>query len=552
MQREKVCAVLGLARSGVPAARFLAERGARVVGYDGKSFGELSDEARELSTRYGVELRVGDVNFPQLNRCALIVLSPGLKIHHEPLASILHDCALRGCEIIGELELAARHCPAPMIAVTGTKGKSTTVKLIAEMLGACGINAIRCGNTGIPLIAELPNLSPESWAIVEASSFQLEKAPTFKPRIAVLLNLLPDHLDYHPSLKQYWTTKLKLFVNQKRGDSAIFNADDENVQKLLSNKLDFKLALNPDAQFLTSSAQHDSDCVWRRGEMLGVRLENSEGAVNDVPIIDVREIALRGAHNLSNVAAALTAVVAVLGNRVLDFAPQIGEVLRHFESLPHRLEIVAQSEDLTFVNDSQATIPDATIRALYAFDAPIYLVAGGIAKLENPAAFDALGDVICERAELLFSIGQDAKTIEDAARRAGFAEERIVSARELTKVFEEVTMRASLRKNSGEKSVVTVLLSPACASFDQFANYEKRGEAFRELALKIVNAQNVGKSVATTFSSASFADASSADAASTFIAGNPISPSQPLQNAAPNIEPQPTTSQPPSPQGAEL
>lgn len=482
MQRE-TCAVLGLARSGIPAARFLASRGARVIGYDGKSLDQLSDEARDLQN-VGVELRVGDANFPGLNECSQIVLSPGLKIHHEPLRSILEDCQSRGCEIIGELELSARHCPAPMVAVTGTKGKSTTVKLISEMLQACGLNAIRCGNTGIPLIAELPNLSPQSWAIVEVSSFQLEKAPTFKPRVGVLLNLLPDHLDYHTSLEQYWTTKLKLFANQNKGDTAILNVDDAKVQDLVSRKLEFDLKLNEQVDFLTSSALHDAHCVWRRGDVLGVRAE-----VGDVPIANVGEIALRGAHNWSNVAAALSAVVAVLGNRVLDCAPQLGDVLRGFESLPHRLQIVARNEQVQWVNDSQATIPDATVRALQSFAPPIFLIAGGMAKLEAPDAWDELGRAICERADFLLSIGRDGKMVEDAARRAGFAEEGIVSCESLTKAVAEAIMRASSSSVSSENALVTVLLSPACASFDQFPNYEKRGEAFAQLASQAISSQ---------------------------------------------------------------
>jgi UDP-N-acetylmuramoylalanine--D-glutamate ligase len=483
MQREKTCAVLGLARSGIPAARFLAARGARVVGYDGKPFDQLSDEARDLQN-IGVELRVGDATFPELNECSLIVLSPGLKIHHEPLRGILEDCQARGCEIIGELELSARHCPAPMIAVTGTKGKSTTVKLISEMLQACGLNAIRCGNTGIPLIAELPNLSPQSWAIVEVSSFQLERAPTFKPRVGVLLNLLPDHLDYHTSLQQYWTTKLKLFANQKEGDTAILNVDDAKVQDLISSKLSFKFELNEQVRFLTSSALHDAHCVWRRGDVLGVRVE-----AGDVPIANVHEIALRGAHNWSNVAAALTAVVAVLGNRVLDCATSIGDVLRNFESLPHRLQIVAKNEQVQFVNDSQATIPDATVRALQSFAPPIFLIAGGTAKLEAPDAWDELGRTIFERADCLLSIGRDGKVIEDAARRAGLAEDKIISCENLTNAVEEATMRASSPSVSPKIAPTTVLLSPACASFDQFSNYEKRGEAFAQLASQATSIQ---------------------------------------------------------------
>ena len=213
-------AVIGLARAGAPAARFLLERGARVLGYDSKAHDELSDEALELE-RDGVQIYAGEHNYQNIEAADLIILSPGLKVHYEPLQSVIAQAEARGAEVIGELELASRFCPCPMIGVTGTKGKSTTVKLITEMLRACGVAAFSAGNTGTPLIEMLPQLTPDSWAVVEVSSFQLEKAPTFKPKIAVLLSLLEDHQDYHPTLEQYWETKLKIFANQGEGDVAV-------------------------------------------------------------------------------------------------------------------------------------------------------------------------------------------------------------------------------------------------------------------------------------------------------------------------------------------
>ncbi len=482
MQREKRCAVIGLARAGVPAARFLAERGARVIGYDGKPLEQLSDEARALQT-LGVELRAGEPllqpqhfgiaprpNEPLLSgieQCSLVVLSPGLKIHHEPLRSLLEQCEARGTEIIGELELAARHCPAPIIAVTGTKGKSTTVKLIEEMLRACGVDAIRAGNTGTPLVAQLPHLSPQSWAIVEVSSFQLERAPTFKPRVAVLLNLLEDHQDYHPSLEQYWATKLKLFTHQGEGDKSIFNFDDERTKsawKIISET-------HPWSRLCSSGRNR------LEGQTL-CRASVKEGFIGWLPehqffpLMPVTEVPLRGEHNLSNVAAAMAAVYAVLGeDETVNHHKEIANSIRNFESLPHRLEIVGEVGGVRFVNDSQGTIPDATIRALEAFAPPITLIAGGRAKSEDAAAFDELGQTISQRAHSLVTIGQDAARIEDAARRAGMDNEKIVAGETLTNALEIAIMRTP---QGG-----TVLLSPACASFDQFASFEARGEAFR-------------------------------------------------------------------------
>ena len=180
----KTAAVIGLARAGVPAAKFLIERGAKVIGYDNKTRENLSASALELET-LGATIYGGEHNFEGIEAADLIVLSPGLKVHFEPLQSAIENAEARGAEVIGELELASRFCPCPIIGVTGTKGKSTTTKLITEMLRACGVDAIAAGNTGTPLIEILPSLSEKSWAVVEVSSFQLEKAPTFRPKIAV-------------------------------------------------------------------------------------------------------------------------------------------------------------------------------------------------------------------------------------------------------------------------------------------------------------------------------------------------------------------------------
>jgi len=470
---KKTYAVIGLARAGVPAARFLAARAARVIGYDGKPWEELSDEARALRES-GVELRLGDHQFAGIEECDTVVLSPGLKIHHEPLRSIVEACEVRGAEVIGELELAARHCPAPIIAVTGTKGKSTTVKLITEMLQACGLKALRAGNTGVPLIAELPNLAPDSWAVVEVSSFQLEKAPTFRPKVAVLLNLLADHLDYHPTLEQYWTTKLKLFANQTEEDTAIFNIDDPHVAQLWWHQGRFSdWKASHQSLWLASSAQPLSgrkdfrSVVYRKRNLLSFFRR---------PVIQVADIPLRGEHNLSNVAAAIAAVgialFEVTGKPVrAEQRKAMADAIRNFESLPHRLEIVDKVDGVTYVNDSQATIPDAAVRAVEAFPAPVSLIAGGRAKLDTAGAYDALGEAIAARVNFLITIGEAAQIISEAARRAGFDAAKIIDAKTLT----NAVAQAKLCTPPGG----TVILSPACASFDQFSSFEDRGVAFR-------------------------------------------------------------------------
>jgi UDP-N-acetylmuramoylalanine--D-glutamate ligase len=471
---NKKVAVLGLARAGVPAASFLAQRGAHVVGFDDKNFDELSDEARALST-LGVELRVGKHEYSGVDECELIVLSPGLKIHHVPLNEILVRLENKGVEVIGELELAYRFCPAPMVAVTGTKGKSTTTKLIAEMLEACGINAVRAGNTGIPRIAELAKLSSNSWAVVEVSSFQLERAATFRPRVGVLLNLLEDHLDYHPSLEQYFETKLKLFANQKAGDRAVFNIDDARVLAFyLDRKNGADLATTgreleefPGVNWLegwTPKARGYQylPAAWREGESLAV--------LSKPPCeFPIANIPLQGKHNLANVAAALGAITEIVNPGARYEA--IANAIANFQSLPHRLEVVARKDGITWVNDSQATIPDAAVAALQAFPAPRVLIAGGRAKL-GEAAYQKLGDAIAAHAEALLVIGEASEMIAGAAERAGFNKAKIVMAHNLTNAVKTAKM---LLPSGG-----SVLLSPACASFDQFSSFEARGQAFQD------------------------------------------------------------------------
>ena len=458
----KTCAVLGLARSGIPASQFLAARGARVLGFDNKSRDELSPEVLSLE-ELGIELITGEHNFVGIESASLIVLSPGLKIHHEPLRTILERCRSNGAEVIGEMELAARFCPAPIIAVTGTKGKSTTVKLITELLQACGEHALSCGNTGSPLILTLPNLTPASWVVLEVSSFQLEATTTLKPHVAVLLNLLEDHLDYHPTLEQYWGTKMRLFAHQDNDDFAVLNTDEKRVHQYANQ-------IPEGAKVLLASAGSCQDCaVQMRDGNLGWLYEN-----NFTPVIATNEIPLAGAHNHANVACALTALFAALGEKVLLQTNRISNTIKAFSSLPHRLEVVA-SNGVTWINDSQATIPDASIAALKAFPAPRMLIAGGRTKLEM-SAYKNWATEVANHVEYLITIGEAQEMFSNLAREAGMSPEKIISAGDLNSAVESAARLAKPRS--------TIIFSPACASFDQFKSYEDRGNQFRILAVE--------------------------------------------------------------------
>ena len=456
--QNQTAAVIGLARAGAPAARFLLQRGARVIGYDSKPHAELSDEARQLE-RNGAQIYAGQHNYAGIEAADLIVLSPGLKVHYEPLLSVIAQAEARGAEVIGELELASRFCPCPMIAVTGTKGKSTTVKLVTEMLRACGVAAWSAGNTGTPLIEMLPQLTPDSWAVVEVSSFQLEKAPTFKPKIAVLLSLLEDHQDYHPTLEQYWETKLKLFANQDENDVAIFNVDDERVSSYWK---DYAKIWS-----LTSGLEQANSfglTTCQRGGYLGFEDFGFDS------IIYVNEIPLSGSHNLSNVAAAIAVVDAAI-----DFElpkDKIANAIRNFQTLPHRLEVVARKDGVTYVNDSQSTIPDASIAALKSFPAPVTLLLGGKAKIEADS-YRALMQVVRESGAKIGLFGDAAGMLEAVALSQGVKELQINRSQTLAEALQNAKIEAS----PGE----TIVLSPACASFDQFKSYEDRGQTFRAL-----------------------------------------------------------------------
>ncbi|HEX9998159.1 MAG TPA: UDP-N-acetylmuramoyl-L-alanine--D-glutamate ligase [Abditibacterium sp.] len=480
----KTAAVIGLARAGIPAAKFLIERGAKVVGYDGKTRENLAPDALELEN-LGAQLQLGEHDFAGIESCDLIVLSPGLKVHFEPLKSVIEAAEARGSEVIGELELASRFCPCPIIGVTGTKGKSTTTKLITEMLQACGVDAISAGNTGTPLISVLPQLKPESWAVVEVSSFQLEKAPTFRPKIAVLLSLLEDHQDYHPTLEQYWETKLKIFDNQTADDFCVLNSDDERVVSCEGYPWE--------SVRVRSSTFPEYGHTGIVDGKLGIYL-NSE-TDEFLGVLAESEVPLSGKHNLANAAVALAVVSVILKLEVeaqtdewmlkfeqqaqkhlREMSPLLSNAIRDFQSLPHRLEIVAQKDGITWINDSQSTIPDASIAALKSFPSPVTLLIGGRAKIEA-AGYENLMREVKEHKARLILFGEAKEMLYEVALSLNM---------EKTYIFRENTLAEAMRiakiqSLQGE----SVILSPACASFDQFTSYEHRGETFRQLAREI-------------------------------------------------------------------
>ncbi len=413
--------VIGLGKSGLASVAALRERGADVVATDEKDRDALSAAIAAVEA-HGARF-VPPQNLP--GDASLAILSPGIP----PSSALAQRVRGLGIPTIGEVELAYRLSPAPMIAVTGTKGKSTTTALIAHLLRACGRDAFAGGNLGEPLVSVVARARPGSWVVAELSSFQLETIETLRPRISVLLNILPDHLDRYSSIEEYAEAKFRIFENQGAGDTIVLDRDDPRL-----------LALEGRFARAGCSAQR----LWY-------------SAREQFSFIDRGDVPLRGEHNYCNAMAAVLAAVAA----GCDPAA-IREALRSFQPLGHRLQPVVEIDGVLYVDDSKATTPAATVAALESFTQPVVLIAGG---REKGTELGELGAAISRRAKALVAIGESAQKLRAVARDVHG---------ESAASIEEAVERARRLAAAGD----VVLLSPACASFDMFSSAEERGERF--------------------------------------------------------------------------
>ncbi len=426
--------VVGLARSGLAAALALRDRGERVVGVDvGVPTGASSlDEA-------GVELHLNSDGVSLLDSVSTVVKSPGVPAE----APVIAEARSRGMCVIGELELAWRMLSNEFVAVTGTNGKTTTVELIGHIHRQAGLPVAVAGNVGAAL-SGLVGVADECLTVVcEASSFQLEDTLAFAPEAAVLLNVAPDHLDRHGTLEAYLMAKLRIFKWQSSSDVAVVPAG-------------FREGL-----LLGGARRVDFGCGS------DARLSESDGALrwDEELLLSVTELSLRGAHNLQNAMAASAVCLA----RGLD-PDCVRAGLRSFTGVPHRLEEIASRDGVLFVNDSKATNISSTLVALDAFaSGSIHLILGGQGKGQD---FSALRDPVRCRCRAVYLIGEDAPAIALALADTGIPVHDCGDLERATATAREVAV-------VGE----TILLSPGCASFDQFEDFEDRGERFRELVL---------------------------------------------------------------------
>ncbi len=432
--------VLGLSRSGRAATEFLLRKGARVYIYDDVTSARLEETARELSEKGAV--RVDKETLPTaIERCDALVLSPGIPIDHEVSVAFKK----RGKAVVGETELAARYGKNAVVAVTGTNGKTTTVSLLARLLNAGGVAAYACGNIGTPLI-EYVDRGEEDVAVVEISSFQLETLNSLCPHIAVVLNVTEDHLNRHYTMDNYVFLKAKLLKNCSGAEYAVLNYDDEIVRGF--------------------AERTKARVVWfsTRERVHGGYVEDGYLTYRGEKIFPVADLPIRGVHNLSN---ALAAVVAAKLMGVAN--DKIAEGLSSFKGVKHRIQEIATVRGVTYVDDSKGTNVDATLKAVACMRADTVLLLGGKDKgYEYKRLFSALKGSKVVHAVLY---GENRYALLAAARERGFTSVTVCES------FDFAVRVAILQAREGQ----IVLLSPASASFDEFASYEERGDAFAKI-----------------------------------------------------------------------
>jgi UDP-N-acetylmuramoylalanine--D-glutamate ligase len=445
--------VIGLARSGIAAAEFLARRGACVVATDAKSEGELPGEALALRER-GVRLELGGHRRETLTGASMVVVSPGVPWELPELEA----ARAAGVPVIAEIELAFRHLAGRVAAITGTKGKTTTTAALGAMLREAGFDARVGGNIGAPLVGLVEGSTEATTFAVEVSSFQLEGTVRFHPHVAVWLNLSPDHLDRHPSLEAYVAAKARVFANQEPEDWAVVNADDpvvlEQARGARSRKLLFRV---------TGEPLPSGDGAFFEGGLARFRLD---GRLET--LFAKSEVVLPGAHLLGDM------LVAAAAARLLGApAEAIARAVRVFRGVEHVLELVATVDGVAYYDDSKATNVEAARRSLEAFTQPVLIVLGGRYK----------GGDFGELAPELRAHGRRVLAIGEARERVKAALEGAAPVDSCSSLRDAV-LRAHAAALSGD----VVLLAPACSSFDMFADYADRGRAFKAEVRRLAEA----------------------------------------------------------------
>jgi len=440
--RNKRVLVVGLGKSGVASALFLKSQRAQVTVSDSKNKDQLSKEIPVLLD-HGIAVETGAHGERTFRGQDLIVVSPGVPVDAPPLV----QARSLGEPVIGEIELAAQFLPKNIVAITGSNGKTTTTTLTGEILKASGLPTLVGGNIGTPAVSLIELSNAETAIVLEVSSFQLETIQAFRPKVSVVLNVTPDHLDRHRTFEAYANAKARIFENQRPGDFTVLNADDETCVSFA------KRTRAQVSWFSRKSEVSHGACIAESAIIF--RDLNSQHEV-----LPLSEIPLKGNHNVENVLAAVCAGL-LMG---CDIA-KVREAVRNFQAVEHRLEYVASIRGVEYYNDSKATNVDATIKALESFPGNIHLILGGKDKGSD---YTVLNDLLRQRVKRVYTIGAAAEKIESHIKGA-------------TEILYTGTLDAAVRKaHDTAQPGDVVLLAPACASFDQFQNYEHRGRTFKE------------------------------------------------------------------------
>jgi UDP-N-acetylmuramoylalanine--D-glutamate ligase len=443
--KNKRVLVVGLGKSGLSAAMFLREQGARVTVSDTRSAVALAKEIPAL-LEAGIMVESGGHGLLTFRRQDLIVVSPGVPMDTPEVKQVVAF----GLPVIGELELASRYLRGRVVAITGSNGKTTTTTLVGKIFADAGVPTLVGGNIGLPVIDLVPKSGPETVSVLEVSSFQLETVEEFHPWIAVVLNITPDHLDRHGSFETYAAAKARITERQLAEDFLVLNAEDKAAQMV---------ALKTKAQiFWFSGRRPIKQGAFVHGE--SILFVPREGAKAE-PVMPVSDIHLKGSHNVENV---LAAVCAARLARIP--AESIRASVAAFAAVEHRLELVKVVNGVEFYNDSKATNVDAAMKAVASFPGGIHLILGG---KDKDSDYTLMSGMLKERVKIVYTIGSAAEKIERELRG-------------VVKIVPAETLQVAVAKAAKAATIGdVVLLSPACSSFDQFENYEQRGRVFRQL-----------------------------------------------------------------------
>lgn len=438
--------VVGAARSGIAAAELLARRGALVTLSDARP--SIADADRQRLELAGVALEVGGHGERTFGDADLIVTSPGVP----PELPVLRNAKASGVPVIGEVELAFRWLNGRVIAVTGTKGKSTTTTLIGRMLDEAGFTVAVGGNIGHPVSAQVESSTPDTLHVIEVSSFQLEQIDSFRPWIAVMLNFSPDHLDRHHTVEAYAAAKRRVFENQRADDFAVVNADDEPAMTLAGDTAATR-------RLFSRQGAIEEGTVIESGWVVERRAGRSER------LVPLDAVQLIGEHLIDDVMAAAT-VAQIAG---ADSAA-MSTALRGFRGLEHAMELVADFDGVRFVNDSKATNVEAAVRSIESFEKGVVAIVGGKFKGGD---LRLLRGPIGGRGKAVVAIGEARPLVRRAL-------EDVIAVHEADSMHDAVVKAYELARPSG-----VVVLAPACASFDMFRDYAERGQRFRESVLQL-------------------------------------------------------------------